>query len=576
MDAIISLMEWRTRRYAKRWAVILIFSFVAGLVGGFGAVVFRILIKVFHWIFFSFLLPYFSIYIGRFNLGYILLPVLGGILIAPLISRAPNIRGNGVPEVIEAFIFKEGTIAWKFAVMKTLATSVAIGSGASLGREGPIGFIGASLSSIISQIFGLHRDMKRLLTACGLAAGIAGTFNAPFAGALFALEVLYMGAFSINLVPIFIASITGNAVTLAVLGSASGIKIPSPLSYTVTELPFFFLMGVFSGVLAAFFVKLLYFVGDRFESSGFSPKLRLLIGGAAVGILGMLFPEYGVLGIGYEGMRLAMFGILPIYLLVLLIFLKATATIFSIASGYSGGIFAPSLYIGTAFGAVFGMVLRFFLPWVNPSSYALAGMAAFFSGVAQAPINQILMVAELTKDYTMLPPAMLSSVAGFLSARVLLKGSSVYTLKLERRGIKIKTGKPLILETISVGDIMTREPVFVYSSDPLFRVEKLISETGHDCFPVVDEKMGVVGIVGVRDLISCPDKSMSVEKLLQRPYAVAYPTETAQQALEKLITFNQNLLPVVESPKRNKLIGVVTKRDIYRAYYKGLEKMYIE
>ena len=569
-------MEWKTRKYAKKWAVILIFSFMAGLVGGIGAVMFRLMIEFFHTFFFSTLLPHISFYIGGFNLGYIILPVIGGVLIAPLIMYAPNIRGNGVPEVIEAFIFRDGTIHSKFAILKIIATSVAIGSGASLGREGPTGFIGASLSSIISQFFNLPKEIKKLLTACGLAAGIAGTFNAPCAGALFALEVLYMGAFSLNLVPIFIASITGNAVTLAVLGSVSGIEIPKSLGYTGVELPFFFLMGVFSGILAALFVKLLYFVTDKFESSDFPLTLRLLIGGTIVGISGMLFPKYGIFGIGYEGMRLAMFGLLPIYLLILLIFLKVIATVFSIASGYSGGIFAPSLYIGTVFGAVFGMILRFFLPWVNPSSYALAGMAAFFSGVAQAPINQILMVAELTKDYTMLPPAMLSSVAGFLSARVLLKGSSVYTLKLERRGIKIKTGKPLILETISVRDIMTREPVFVYSSDLLFRVEKLISETGHDCFPVVDEKMRVVGIVGVRDLITCPDKSMSVGKFIQRPYAVAYPTETAQQALEKLISFNQNLLPVVESPKRNRLIGVITKRDIYRAYYRGLEGMYLE
>ncbi|WP_370520461.1 chloride channel protein [Thermococcus sp. LS2] len=303
---------------------------------------------------------------------------------------------------------------------------------------------------------------------------------------------------------------------------------------------------------------------------------KLVFGGMTVGFLGMLFPEYGILGIGYDGMKLAMFGLLPIYVLFILIIVKMLATILSIASGYSGGVFAPSLYIGTAFGATFGMILRFFIPWVNPSSYALAGMAAFFSGIAQAPINQILMVAELTKDYTMLPPAMLSSVAGFLSARILLKGSSVYTLKLERKGIQIKTGKPLILETISVKDIMTRKPVFVYSTDSLSHVEELIAKTGHDCFPVVDENMNVIGIIGVRDLINCPSKDMKVGEFINRPYAVAYPTETAQQAFEKLMIFNQNLLPVVESPERNKLVGVVTKRDIYKTYYRGLEGIYIE
>ncbi|MBO8174739.1 MAG: chloride channel protein [Thermococcus sp.] len=569
-------MEWKTKRYAKKWAVVLIFSFMAGLVGGIGAVMFRLMIRFFHSFFFSTLLPHISFYIGGVNLGYIILPAIGGVLIAPLIMYAPNIRGNGIPEVIEAFIFRDGTIHSKFAILKIIATSIAIGSGASLGREGPIGFIGASLSSVTSQLFKLPKEMKKLLTACGLAAGIAGTFNAPFAGAIFALEVLYMGAFSLNLVPIFIASITGNAVTLALLDSASGIVVPSSLGYAISELPFFFLLGILSGLLAALFVKSLYLTIDKFESSRVPLLPRLVIGGMIVGFLGMLFPEYGILGIGYEGMRLAMFGLLPLYILLMLIVLKIFATIFSVASGYSGGIFAPSLYIGTAFGAAFGMILRFFLPWVDPSSYALAGMAAFFSGVAQAPINQILMVAELTKNYTMVPPAMLSSVAGFLSARVLLKGSSIYTLKLERKGIQIKTGKPVILETISVKDIMTKEPVFVYSTDPISHVEKLIAKTGHDCFPVVDENMNVIGIIGVRDLIKCPSRDIKVREFINRPYTVTYPTETAQQAFEKLMVFNQNILPVVESPKRNRLIGVITKRDIYKAYYRGLEGMYIE
>lgn len=205
-------------------------------------------------------------------------------------------------------------------------------------------------------------------------------------------------------------------------------------------------------------------------------------------------------------------------------------------------------------------------------------MAAFFSGMTQAPITQILMVTELTRSYAVLPAVMTSATMGFLTARFFLNGESIYTLKLLRKGYRVRTGRPVVLETISVGEIMSRDPVYVTKDMTLFDVEHLIGETAHDCFPVVDENLNVVGIIGIKDILKKPSsvKRLKVERFLNRAYAVTYPTETAEAAFEKLMAYDQNLLPVVESPTNRRLVGVVTKRDIYRAYYRGLEGMYID
>jgi len=566
--------------YVLKWGEVIAFSITAGIVGGLGAVIFRLLIKATHEIFFVWLLPRISFHVDGFNLGYILLPAIGGIGVAVLVVKYPKIKGNGIPEVVEAIIFKSGNISGKFATIKILATSITIGSGGSVGREGPIGFIGASLTSFLAGRAHLSRDMKKLLTTCGLATGIAGTFNTPLAGAMFALEVVYMGTFSINLVPIFIASVTGNAVTLAILQRAFEVEIPGGLGHTAFELPIFFVMGLLLGILAAFYARFIYYLTDSFSSWKVPEFIKPITGGIGVGIIGTLLPLYGIFGVGYGGMNMAFYGKLSLGLLVVLGIAKMLATALTLGSGHSGGIFAPSLYIGTMFGAAFGMVVKAIFPTLgaNPTVYALAGMAAFFSGITQAPVTQILMVTELTRSYAVLPAIMTSATMGFLTSRFFLKGDSIYTLKLTHKGYTIRTGKPVILETIPVGEIMTKEPVYVYEDQSLLDVEHLVAKTGHDCFPVVNRDLEVGGVVGVKDFIKRPTslKRLPVKRFVHGDYGVTYPSETAADAFEKLMAYDQNLLPVLESRESSKLVGVVTKRDIYKAYYRGLEAMYIE
>ncbi len=567
--------EWSLRRYVRRWSVLLGIAALAGLVGGLGALAFRLLIGGFTTLFFSRVLPAVSYEVHGFNLGYILLPVFGALLIAPMVKRYSELRGNGVPEVIEGIIFKSGKIGAKLAVMKTLATAVSIGAGGPLGREGPAAFIGAALDSALAERLP-NPQARKLITTCGLAAGIAGTFNTPLAGAMFALEVIYMGAITINLVPIFVSAIIGNAITLAILHHPARFPVLNPSISVLAGIPFYFVLGVLLGLVGYAYTRAIYRATDFFDafSSRYPFELRLIVGALGIGLIGMLLPTQGIFGIGFDGIKDALLGKFTLEMLIILALAKMTATLLAVSSGFSGGIFAPSLFIGTMIGSAFGMIVPH-AAHANVEAYALAGMAGFFAASTQAPLTQIIMITEMSGSYAYSPAVALTSVMAFLTARAFFRGSSVYTLKLERKGVHVKTGRPLILETIAVHEIMTTEVIGINVKRPLLEVEKIIASTGHDFLPVVDDDGRVVGIIGVPDILgkSTSIKRLPVERFMRREFAVAGPGETAQDALDKILMNDQNLLPVVDQGGR--LVGVVTKKDIYRAYYYAIEGIYL-
>ena len=567
--------EWDLRRYVEKWSILLGISVIAGLVGGLGALIFRLMIDAFHNLFFSRVLSEVSFTVGGINLGYILLPVLGAFLIAPMVKKYPELRGNGVPEVIEGIIFKSGKIGAKLAFLKTLATAISIGSGAPLGREGPSAFIGAALDSALAEKLP-KPQARKLITTCGLAAGIAGTFNTPLAGAFFALEVIYMGAITINLVPIFVSAIIGNAITLVVLHNPVRFPVLNPSISVLVGIPLYFLLGIILGLIGYGYTRALYRATDFFDglSRRYSFELRLLIGALGIGMIGMLFPHDGIFGIGFDGIKDAILGKFTLETLLILAVAKMVATLLAISSGFSGGIFAPSLFIGTMLGSAFGIVVSHFIP-ANVEAYALAGMAGFFSASTQAPLTQIIMITEMSGTYAYSPGVALTSVVAFLTARAFFKGSSIYTIKLERKGIRIKTGRPLILETIAVHEIMSTNVVKINAKRPLMEVERIIAHTGHDFLPVVNDEGKVVGIIGVPDILGKPTslKKLPVERFMRKDFAVVTPRETAQDALDKILINDQNILPVID--ENGKLIGVVTKKDIYRAYYYAIEGIYL-
>ncbi|RJS74624.1 CBS domain-containing protein [Candidatus Bathyarchaeota archaeon] len=555
----------------EKWLVLDLLGAVAGIAGGLGAIVFRKMIAFNKWLFFDLLLPNISTEVFGFNYALIVIPALGGLIVGPIIMKfAPETKGHGVPEVMEAVALKGGRIRKRVALLKILVSSVTIGSGGSAGREGPIAQIGASIGSLLGEVFKLDSRDIRLLVVCGLSAGIAGTFNAPLGGALFGMEILYRGIGLFNAVPVVLASVIGAAVASAYLGAKPSFNASNLTFTNPSELIYYFVLGVVFGVLAVIWVKLFYLIEDGFAKLRVPDHYKPALGGLMTGFLGMLMPTYGIMGVGYEGVNQVLAGKIPLLLLLILGFSKMVATAFTIGSGGSGGIFAPSLYIGSMFGGALGLIFHQISPEVvtQPFTYSLAGMAALFAGAAQAPLNVMIMIPEMSDDYSLLPPLMVSSTTSFIVAWLFLRGSSIYTLKLERRGVKLRMGRAFILESIKVEEVMSREVTPVRAEMPLSALELLMEETRYHGFPVV-ERNRLIGIVTFRDIVKVPREErdkVKVKDILTKKLVVTYPDETVQEALDKMYRENVGRLPVVDRSNPHRLVGIITRSDIIRAY----------
>lgn len=516
--------------YLKEWLLLDVLGMLTGVAGGLGAIAFRYMIALNNHLFFEILHKGLPVGSSWFDIRLAILPGLGGLLVGFLTSRlAPETKGHGVPEVMEAVVLKMGRIRKRISFVKVLVSSITIGSGGSAGREGPIAQIGAAVGSLIGQVLKLPSHDVRLLVVCGLSAGIAGTFNAPLGGAIFGMEILLRRIGLSDAIPVILSSVVGVAVAASVLGQSLSFKTPPVRMWTPCELPLYILLGVAFGLISVLWIKTFYYVEDVFTKLHVHPYVKPALGAFIAGSLATVYPDLGIMGVGYEGVDTVLTGVLPLSLLLMLGVLKMLATSFTIGSGGSGGIFAPTLYIGSMLGAAMGVMFKSALPTVaSPSfTYSLAGMAALFAGAAQAPLNVIVMIPEMSNDYMLIPPLMASSASSFLVARLFLKGSSIYTLKLERRGVRLRMGRPFSLEVVKVGEVMTRDVVTVAPGMPLPVLEILFEESHHIGYPVL-EGGRLIGMVTISDLQRVPvDRraEMKVGDVLSKKLVVTYPDE---------------------------------------------------
>ncbi|MFW9851689.1 MAG: chloride channel protein [Candidatus Thorarchaeota archaeon] len=563
--------------YAKKWLLLDFLGILAGIAGGFGAILFREMIKYVHILFFEYILPLITIQVGNVNLGYIILPILGGLIVGPLIMRfARETKGHGVPEVLESVVLRGGDIRKRVAFFKIAVSSITIGSGGSAGREGPIAQIGSTIGSYLGQLFKLEPKHKKLLVVCGLSAGIAATFNAPLGGALFGLEVLLRGIGLFNAMPVILASIVGVAISNVFLGREPAFEILNNLaSWTPQELPIYLLLGLVFGVISFVWVKVFYSFEGLFEKIKVPDSIKPAIGGLFTGIIIMFFPTYGIAGVGYDGINQALAGSLAIGLVFLLALMKVIATSFSIGSGGSGGIFAPSLYIGGMLGIGVGSLFKLAFPSLIQYSYTygLAGMAALFAGAAQAPLNVIIMIPEMSNDYYLIPPIMLASISSFFIAWLLMKGDSIYTIKLKRRGIDIRMDRPYIMDLVKVEEVMTEDVVTIPAELPASVVELYYLEHKHAGYPVIFEGK-LLGIVTINDLP--PDKedakNITVGDITSSFITTAYPDETIHSVLEKMNRNKIGRVPVVKRENVKAIVGIISRHDIMQAYEIALKK----
>ncbi len=577
-DHIISLiLKWVKGFRNSGEPFLIVLSVIVGTAGGLSAVFFRWLIGFFQNFFWGLgdkvLAP-----LGSYHI--IILPALGGILVGMLTTYvAREAKGSGIPEVMKAVALKDGIIEKRVPLVKALASAISIGSGGSVGREGPIVQISSGIGSSFGQVFRLPSNITKTLVGCGAAAGIAATFNAPISGVLFALEII-LGEFkAITFSLLVISSVTASVIAQSLLGNYPAFKVPPYSLVSIMEFFNYLGLGVLASLAGLVFIKMLFFTEDLFNRIKKIPVwLKPMVGGLIIGLIGLNIPE--IFGVGYETIGAALDGNIALEALVLLLVIKMFATSVTIGSGGSGGVFAPSLFMGAVLGGSLGNILNYFYPSLTatPGAYALVGMGALVAATTQAPITAIIIIFELTRDYHIILPLMISCVIASLLASRLSNGS-IYTIKLLRQGINIKAGRDInILKTIRVKDAMSSQ-VDTVPIDALVRdVIELMQKTGHTGFPVLSEKGNLVGIITLRDIreIEPADQRLEVpvKEVLTTDVITASPEETLADIFHKLEHEDEAIgrLPVVSPQDKHKLVGLITRSDIVRAYNRALEK----
>ena len=570
--------KWKTKEIlfyfqTSEAAFLLFFSLVVGFGAGFGAIFFRWLINNFTTLFFEggrnllrFMGPYYVI----------LVPALGGLIIGPLIYIfARETKGHGVPEVMLAVSTIGGKIRARVALIKALVSSICIGSGGSVGREGPIVQIGSALGSSLGQLFKLSEEKIKILVACGAASGISATFNAPLAGIFFALEVILREYGLRHISSVVLSAVTATIISRHFLGNHPAFIVPTYQLLSIWEIPLYFIFGFIAAFVALLYMKFLYKCEDIFDSWNFHEYLKPAAGGLIIGLIGVFFPQ--IFGVGYETIELALNGQIATKLVIILVLAKIAATSITLGSGGSGGIFAPSLFIGAMLGGAYGNLTQLLFPniAIPPGACALVGMGAVFAGAAHAPISAILILFEMTGDYKIILPLMITCIISTVVVRR-FKKDSIYTLKLRRRGIDIQKHVQLdLMELIKVSDASVKNVITVDETTTAIDARLKMRTTNHRGLPVIDRKGNLVGMVTRKDTnkpLANGKEEIPVKEIMTKDIIVCYPDENLKIALEKFAERNIGRIPVVERDNPGHLIGLITRKSIIEAYNHALRK----
>ena len=575
---------WLHRKQPSEEVVLFGTALLVGIGAGVGAVIFRYLIQAVEWVGYT----WFPSVTSDWGNAYVLIvPAIGGLIVGLLVYFfAREAKGHGVPEVMEAVAIHGGRIRPRVAVIKSLASSICIGTGGSVGREGPIVQIGSAIGSSLGQLLHLSNDRVRNLVACGAAGGIAATFNAPIAGVIFALEII-LGDFELRyFISIVISSVTASIIGRVVFGDVPAF--PLPVEYGVNsiwEFLFYIVLGGLAAIVGVVFVRSLYWTEDVFEKWKSVPKwVQPAVGGGLLGALALAYPLFTptvwtrvphIYNVGYEVIGGALSNQLLLGVALSLLALKIVATGLTLGSGGSGGVFAPSLFMGAMLGTAFELSVRILFPSIvaPPGAYALVGMAAVFAASAHAPITAIIILFELTGDYRIILPLMLTVVVATLLAQKMLSGESIYTLKLSRRGVHVRSGRDVdVMEGVTVNEVMTRDVDTITSDRNLSEVAEIFYQSRHHGFPVLGQDGKLWGLVTVTDLDRAIEQNLPADTPVteigshKSSLMVAYPDESMGEALARFGIRGVGRLPVLSRESPDVLLGLIRRSDIIRAY----------
>lgn len=556
----------------------IILALLVGVITGFGAVGFRALIGLFHNLLFY---GHFSFAYNanihsapsHWGFGIIFVPVIGAIVVAWLIKTfAPEAKGHGVPEVMNSIYYEDGKIKPIVALIKSLASSISIGSGGAVGREGPIIQIGSAFASTLGQIFPIPTRQRIILIAAGAGAGIAATFNAPIGGLAFAIELMLVSINASTLCMVALATAVATYIGRVFLGSNPALNIPSlELMHTHLASPYVLLLfiplGLLMGLCSTLFIHCIYWFEDFFEGMPGNYYTRHILGMFIVGIMMYLLMHfsghYYIQGVGYATIVDVLRNLLSNpWLLLLLFAMKLLATSLTLGSGASGGIFSPSLFLGATLGSVFGVLMQAIFPalHISPVVFALAGMAAMVSGSTGAVVTAIAMTFELTRDYNSILPIVIS-VAFSVVLRKFLCDESIYTLKLLRRGIIVPEGlQSAITSANRARDVMEK----TFQIIQLSNLEHTWHQIKHTQVTIIEKHGEILGVLKNRHL----PKDLTEENLdefLDRNYIMVAPFTNLITIIRNMQEKEAEFILVSRDPTVNTtkmLLGAITAKEI--------------
>lgn len=504
----------------------------------------------------------------------ILVPGIGGLVAgAALYFYAPEARGSGIPQVKAAFLLEGGRIPFRVIPAKMFLPALNIGTGASLGREGPTVQICAAMASFLGRVFDLSREGIRSLVPVGAAAGLAAAFNTPIAAVTFTLEEILGDTAAKPLGSIVIASVIASVVERSLLGEHALFSVPPYRLNGVRELPFYLLLGLVAGVAAVGFnVSLLRLRAwvrvQRHVPAWATPGA----GGLVLGLLGLsallLTGSPSIFGVGYQQLATGLQGGMPLRLLLILGVFKLAATVVSYSSGSSGGIFGPSLYIGGMLGGVVGIFASSVLGSAStqPGAFVLVGMGAVFAGIVRAPITSIVIIFEMTNNYSVILPLMAANIASYAIARR-LSPTPIYDALLMQDGLhlphpnrgplrQVRVGAAMIRKTATLPGHWTVEEALGYVRD---------SDHLHRAYPLLDEEGRLIGVLDtaeIRRAHGAGESARTLGELPRRPLVHAHPDHTLDTVLVKLGRLGTSELPVVSRRDPRKLVGIISLRDV--------------
>jgi chloride channel protein, CIC family len=513
------------------------------------------------------------------HLGWMVIvtPVVGGIIVGIMAKYGTSkIKGHGIPEAMEAVLVNRSRIAPRVAILKPISAAIAIGTGGPFGAEGPIIQTGGALGSLVGQAFHTTAVERKVLLACGAAAGMSATFNTPIAGVILAIELLLFEFKSRSFIPLVIASTLATAVHMRLLGAGPMFQVSTMHFAIPRALPFYLVLGLICGVAAVGFSKLLYWVEDQFERLPVDEMWWPAIGALGLGIIGFFAPR--VLGVGYDTITDILNGQLVWKLLLVVMLAKAAALVISLGSGTSGGLLAPCFMWSAALGGLFAMLANHFFPAANlsPGAFALVAMGAVFGAASRATFSFIIFAFEITRDYNSVLPLMLVSVIADGIAMFFMPSSSIMTEKLARRGLRVHQDYETdALSQATVGDMMDEELPVVSATtrvstlaERIARHERAVAR--HEALLILDDAGQLSGIITRGDILRALDKdsagAMTILEAGSTHLVVTHPDELVSEAAAKMLRFDIGRLPVVERADERKAVGYLNRAGVMAAH----------